>query len=340
MHNGPVTPILETHSLTIGYRATKDAASTILADLELVLQPGEFACLLGPNGAGKSTLLRTLSRTQPALEGAVLLDGADLAGYSARDLARRLSVVLTEPIAPGLLTVAELVALGRHPHTDWSGRLTEADHAIVAWALEATGSSALAKRQVTALSDGERQRVLIARALAQQPRLMLLDEPTAFLDVQRRVEITGLLRRLARETGLAVLLSTHDLELALRTADTIWLVTDDRQLRAGAPEDLALAGAFDTVFRSPDVRFDPQLGAFRLRQPAGPSAFVQGVGPAALWAGRALERAGCSLVTRIEQAEIVIQASAEGGAIWQITRGERTRSVTSLRELVGAIANG
>ncbi len=331
---GPVTAILQTHQLNIGYPAAKGGAGTVLDRLDLILQPGEFACLLGPNGAGKSTLLRTLSRTQPALGGVIELDGANLETYSARELARRLSVVLTEAIAPGLLTATELVALGRHPHTDWSGRLSDADHAIVAWALQATGSSALAERQVNALSDGERQRVMIARALAQQPRLMLLDEPTAFLDVQRRVEITALLRRLARETGLAVLLSTHDLELALRTADTVWLVTDDRKLRSGAPEDLALAGAFDTVFRSPDVRFDPELGAFKLRQPAGPTAIVAGTGPTALWAARALERAGCNLVTRAEQAEILVTADPDR---WTLQRGDRSRTIASLRELAQAV---
>ncbi len=330
--------ILETHQLSVGYRVSNDGPIPVLEHLDLALQPGEFACLLGPNGAGKSTLLRTLSRTQPSLGGAVVLDGAALETYSARELAQRLSVVLTEAITPGLLTVAELVALGRHPHTDWSGRLSDADHAIVAWALDVTGSTALAGRQVTALSDGERQRVMIARALAQQPRLMLLDEPTAFLDVQRRVEITGLLRRLARETGLAVLLSTHDLELALRTADTVWLVTDDRKLRAGAPEDLALAGAFDTVFRSPEVRFDPELGAFRLRSTGGPCAYVHGQGLIALWATRALERAGCSLTARPEQAEIVVTARVGASPTWALQRDGRTDTFDTLRALAQAVS--
>lgn len=331
--------ILQTRDLTIGYRQGRDSALPILEHLNLELQVGEFACLLGPNGAGKSTLLRTLSRTQPALGGAIVLDGVALESLSARDLARRLSVVLTENVTPGLLTARELVELGRHPHTDWSGRLSEDDHALVAWALEATGSRSLADRQVTALSDGERQRVMIARALAQQPRLMLLDEPTAFLDVQRRVEITGLLRRLAHETGLAVLLSTHDLELALRTADTVWLVTDERKLSSGAPEDLALAGAFDTVFRSPDVRFDPDLGVFKLRQPAGPGAFVNGSGPAALWASRALERVGCSLVSRSDQAEIIITAHPNGSR-WDVQRHGRTQVASTLSELAKSVERG
>ncbi len=334
-----MTAILQTRDLSVGYRQARDSALPILEHLNLELQPGEFACLLGPNGAGKSTLLRTLSRTQPALSGAILLDGLALESLSARDLARRLSVVLTENVTPGLLTAQELVALGRHPHTDWSGRLSEEDHTLVAWALEATGSRSLAERQVTALSDGERQRVMIARALAQMPRLMLLDEPTAFLDVQRRVEITGLLRRLAHETGLAVLLSTHDLELALRTADTIWLVTDDHKLGSGAPEDLALAGAFDTVFRSPDVRFDPDLGVFKLRQPAGPGAFVVGSGPTALWAARALERVGCSLVARLDQAEIVVTAHPDSPH-WDVQRHGRTETVANLSELAKSVERG
>jgi iron complex transport system ATP-binding protein len=232
----------------------------------VALNAGELVCLLGPNGAGKSTLLRTLAALQPPLAGRVLLDGADLHAMPARERARRLSVVLTDRIQVGQLTAYTLFGLGRYPHTNWSGRLTEADHAVIRRALAATGATDLAARPVGDLSDGERQKVLIARALAQEPRLMVLDEITAFLDLPRRVEVMRLLGRLARTTENAVLLATHDLDLALRSADRIWLLPRGGPLQVGAPEDLILSGAFESVFATEGVAFDRADGSFRLHR--------------------------------------------------------------------------
>ena len=252
---------LQTHDLSIGY--TGRPARILAAQLDLTLRAGELVCLIGPNGAGKSTLMRTLAGMQPPLHGSVALLGDDLADLPAREVARRLSVVLTERVNPGLLTAYTLVALGRHPYTDWSGRLTQQDDASVRAAIAAVGAQNLADRQVGELSDGERQKIMIARALAQEPAVLLLDEPTAFLDLPRRVEIMQLLRNLARDQQRAILLSTHDLDLALRTADRIWLLPGDGSLHTGAPEDLVLSGAFAAAFRAEGVAFDPQTGAFR-----------------------------------------------------------------------------
>ncbi|MBC7811577.1 MAG: ABC transporter ATP-binding protein, partial [Burkholderiales bacterium] len=197
--------VLQTHNLAIGYAPSRGEWRVVAQNLNLTLNRGELVCLIGPNGAGKSTLMRTLAGMQPALAGGgrVLLLGDEVGALKANELARRLSVVLTERIDAGLLSVFELVALGRYPYTEWSGALTAHDEDVIQWALKAVGAAALANRSVGELSDGERQKALIARALAQEPALMLLDEPTAFLDLPRRVEIMRTLRELARNTGRA-----------------------------------------------------------------------------------------------------------------------------------------
>lgn len=170
---------IETKSLEIGYDAGKTGRTVVARNINLRLNPGELVCLLGPNGAGKSTLMRTLSAMQAPLAGQVLLDGKNIHRMDARERARVLSVVLTERITVGLLDVYTLVSLGRYPYTGWNGKLTEQDHQVIQWALQVVNASEFANRQVLELSDGERQRVMMARALAQQPRLMVLDEITA-----------------------------------------------------------------------------------------------------------------------------------------------------------------
>ncbi len=290
----PVRPteVLRAENLAIGYHLPRRGERVVAAGLHLEIGAGEMVCLLGPNGAGKSTLMRTLAGLQPALAGTVWLDGASLDNLSAAERARRLSIVLTERVDVGNLSAFALVSLGRHPYTGWSGGLTSEDRVAVAWALHAVGAAELAARPVLELSDGERQKVLIARALAQEPRLILLDEPTAFLDLPRRVEMMGVLRTLARETGRAILLSTHDLDLALRSADRLWLLGGDGLLHAGAPEDLVLSGAFERAFASERVNFDAFAGSFRIERPAAGIVHLHGDGLARRWTERGLEREG------------------------------------------------
>ena len=233
-------PILNTNNLAIGYKTSRGRTHIVAADICASLIPGELVCLLGANGAGKSTLLRTIAGMQPPIQGTVELLGNDIYNLAPQELAKILSLVLTEKIDVGMLCAETLVSMGRYPYTDWWGNLTAKDEKIVQWAIASVGSLHLAKRNVNQLSDGERQKIMIARALAQEPALMLLDEPTAFLDLPRRVEIMQLLRQLAQQTKKAILLSTHDLDLALRLADKIWLLTADGFLQIGAPEDLVL----------------------------------------------------------------------------------------------------
>lgn len=298
-------PILTTHNLNIGYQPSRKQRETVLANINLALHPGEFVCLLGPNGAGKSTLLRTLSGVQAALGGEARIGEADVQTLSKKALARQLSVVLTDRLEVGNLTAYDLVSLGRHPHTGLLGRLSAADHRVVRWAMHVTRATPLAERYLSKMSDGQRQRILIARALAQEPQVMFLDEPTAFLDLPTRVEITGLLRRLARDVGLAVLLSTHDLDLALRLADKLWLVTPDGRLISGTPEDLILRGELQAAFASDDISFDAEAGGFRLREGDGAPVVLHGDGVGRALARRALEREGYRIV---EQAEAISSA--------------------------------
>lgn len=289
-------PVLQTHHLDIGYKQARRAAKVVVSDIDVTLHAGELVCLIGPNGAGKSTLMRTLAGMQPALAGEVDLLGEAVGSLNPREMARRLGIVLTERQDVGKLTAYELVALGRYPHTDWTGRLSEDDERAIQAAIEAVGAVDLATRQVNELSDGERQKVMIARALAQEPAVILLDEPTAYLDLPRRVEIMATLRTLAHQTGRAILLSTHDLDLALRTADTLWLLPKGGPLMVGAPEDLVLNGALAEAFRSEGVEFDLQTGSFRMVAHQIGEIGLIGEGVVAIWTARALERLGFRIV--------------------------------------------
>ncbi|WP_449394873.1 ABC transporter ATP-binding protein [Devosia riboflavina] len=202
--------LLETHDLTVGYRS-RGQTRAVLRDINVQVAPGGLVCLLGVNGIGKSTLMRTLARMEPALAGSVEINGTDITRMSQYDLARHVAVVLTERVAIGSMPAFKLVELGRYPHVGWSGTLSGADREIVRDAIVAVGAEHLAHREITELSDGERQRIMIARALAQRPAVLLLDEPAAFLDVSARVEMIATLRKLAREQNVAVILSSHDL---------------------------------------------------------------------------------------------------------------------------------
>lgn len=267
-------------------------AQRVLDGLNATTAPGELTVLIGPNGTGKSTLLRTVAGLQPALGGQVFIDGITVESIPPTDLARRLAVVLTERDLPPLLTARELAGLGRHPHTGFTGRLSAGDHEIVAWALASVRATHLADRAVTELSDGERQRVLVARALAQEPSAILLDEPTAFLDVTSRVALMGLLRRLARERNLVIVISTHDLELALRVADRVWLLTPTGHLHTGTPEELTLQGVVGTAFDGDELSFDPGSGVFALTPESGGRVRVTADGVHFPLLNRALAREG------------------------------------------------
>lgn len=325
---------LELDHLTIGY-----GRKVVARDLNLHMHAGELVCLLGANGIGKSTLIRTIAGMQPALSGSVRINGADIHTLSTAERARRISLVLTERINPGYMLAYALVALGRHPHTGWSGQLSAADQDIIQWAISAVGAETLAERMVEELSDGERQKIMIARALAQDPALLILDEPTAYLDLPHRIEIMALMARLAHDTQRAVLLSTHDLDLALRYADRLWLIgleAGEVTVKTGAPEDLVLNGAFEQVFARDGLSFDLTTGAFRsrtkLHQPIG----VNGTGIAATWTRRALERAGFTPVAP-ENVPTVIDVIDGDSPLWTLTIDGVTETFASIETLIAAL---
>lgn len=284
-------PAVRATDLAVGYKARR-ATRAVLEHVNVSVDHGEFVCLLGPNGIGKSTLLRTLAGVQAPLAGSVHLGGMDLQHIGPADRARRLGVVLTERVAVEALPVRRIVELGRYPHSNWLGGLGRRDREVVDRAIRAVNAEHLADRDFSRLSDGERQRAMIARALAQEPMVLVLDEPTAFLDLPSRVELMGMLSRLSRDTRLGIVVSTHDLELALRTADTVWLLTRDGRMVAGAPEDIVLSGGIADAFEGQHVRFDPDARTFRLNTGHRGAAAVRGSGLQAAMARAVLEREG------------------------------------------------
>jgi iron complex transport system ATP-binding protein len=321
--------------LAIGYVHLRGPDHIVAHDLDLSLAVGELVCLIGPNGVGKSTLLRTIAGMQSPLDGRVLLDGHDIRTLKASELARLLSIVLTERIHVGILSAYALVALGRTPYTDWTGRLTTRDQEIVRWAIRIVGATELASRNVGELSDGERQKVMIARALAQEPRLMILDEPTAFLDLPRRVEIMRILRRLARTSGSAVLLSTHDLDLALRSADRIWLMRSGGIIEVGAPEDLVLSGAFEATFDSEGIEFDREAGSFKIHTDRASEILLRGSGIEVTWTRRALEREGFCVQDNGHPDLACVEVVRSGNnTTWGTTIGEVTHMHSTLYETI------
>ncbi len=332
--------LLQAIDLDVGY-ASRRQRTTVLAGVTVAAEAGELIAVLGPNGAGKSTLLRTLAGLQPALGGRVELLGRSLAELRPRELARRIGVVLPERVRVGLMRAFDLVALGRHPHTGWLGRLKPSDREKVEEALADAGVAELSARDVATLSDGERQKVMIARALAQESTVMILDEPTAFLDLPARVEIMALLLRLARgREERAVLLSTHDLDLALASADRVWLLDGRGGLACGVPEDLVLNGAFGAAFERGPVRYDAASGSFRTTPHPAAAVVFSGAGVAGRWTERALERWGFEVREAGDEGgdEPRVEVALEDGeTLWRSTVGGERRSHGSIEELLGRL---
>ena len=250
--------IYSTRNLAVGYRNGKNAV-TLLKDLNLNLHEGKLVALLGQNGAGKSTLLRALTCDERPLAGTIEVNGRNLLEMSQKERSRVIGLVSTERIQAGALTVTELVSLGRQPHTGFLGRLDDEDREIVRQSMVDSGIIAKADAYVASLSDGERQKAMIARALAQQTPIIILDEPTAFLDVASRIETMRLLQTLAHDRGKAVLLSSHDISQSLMLADELWLITTDRQVLTGNTRQLVAQGAMDHLFTNRTIHFNPQI---------------------------------------------------------------------------------
>ncbi|PAM94034.1 ABC transporter ATP-binding protein [Flavobacterium sp. IR1] len=258
-----MTTILKTSNLSIGY-TSKKATVVIAEQLNLNLVAGKLIALIGANGIGKSTLLRTITGIQHPLQGTVFLNDKNIATYKPLDLAQHLSLVLTEKLPPSNLSVFELVALGRQPYTNWIGTLTQTDIDKVQQALELTQIEHLAQKKHCEISDGQLQKVLIARALAQDTPLIILDEPTTHLDLLHKVSLFKLLKKLTQETNKCILFSTHDIDLAIQLSDEMIIMTPEMVVQ-DEPQHLISKGSFNTLFKDENITFDTEKGKFIIR---------------------------------------------------------------------------
>ncbi len=261
------TSTIDIQNLSIGY-TTKKGVKTVAENLNTSLWRGELTCLLGVNGIGKSTLLKTLSGFLGRLEGNILIEGKNIDDFQDKDLAKQISVVLTEKVMIHNMTVRELIGMGRSPYNGFWGTINKEDHVVIDECIDMVNIRKLEHRYIDNLSDGERQKVMIAKALAQDTPIILLDEPTAFLDFPSKVEIVQLLHRLTRQTDKTIFLSTHDLELALQSADKLWLMDKNSKIHIGTPEDLALNGVLRSFFQKKGILFDEYSGLFRIQNQA------------------------------------------------------------------------
>lgn len=276
--------------LSLGYVHQK-VKKEILSDLKFELYSGELICLLGPNGVGKSTLIKAiLGQIQP-WKGSIQLNQKSITGFSLEELAKRIAVVLTDPVFPGNMTVGQLVALGRTPHTGWSGKLNPSDREVVEKALSDTKITYLRDERLSEISDGQRQKAMIARALAQDGQVMILDEPTAHLDLVNRFEIMSLLREIAHSQQKAILVVTHDLDIAIETADRFWILNCGTPLISGKPEDLILSGQINRLLPSDKYRFSLSRGRMEFEN-QDLRFEIQGPQELVFWVEKALIKAG------------------------------------------------
>ena len=321
-----MTPHLQTHNLSVGY-SRKESSNSLFNHLNLDLVAGELVCFMGPNGIGKSTLIRTLARLQKPLSGSITTE-------------KKIAVVLTDRIHAYNMTVIDLVTFGRYPYLNWDIKLNEEDNSIIDRSISQVHLENLAEKNIEELSDGQLQMAMIARALAQETEILLLDEPTAHLDLNNRVEIMNLLRHLARTTNKAILIATHELDLALQTADKIWLATSKKKILTGLPEDLVLDGSFDEVFQLKG--FDLKTGKMSHEAHRKISVQLIGEGHEYLWTKNALERSGYKIATDLPAGQAGVQIKIilikEGSKIgWKVILADSDQFFDSLAQVIGAL---
>lgn len=315
---------LTTSALKIGYQhGTTD--NVLFDNLNLELPLGQLVCFMGPNGIGKSSLIRTLAGLQNPLSGEILLQ------HSNKNREQLISVVLTDKISSGNMTVYDLIAFGRYPYLRWNVDLSYADEEIIHRAISYVHIESLSKTPLHELSDGQMQMAMIARAIAQDTSIILLDEPTAHLDLNNRVEIMRLLRRLAKATNKAILVATHELDLALQTADWIWLTTREKNILSGMPEDLVLDGSFDNIFQFKG--FDLKTGKVQHYPDKDIRVSLTGEGPELLWTKNALERNGFEVSEEKSEYHISLVKN-KGSLSWLLYTPAGEMQVVSLREVI------
>lgn len=331
--------ILHINNLTIGYGKGK-RARVVHSGINASMFTGKLVCLLGENGAGKSTLIRTLCGFQRALGGQVTIFGKNLLHLSEKELALIAAVVLTDRVIVPNATVEELVGLGRSPYTGTMGILNDNDKEIVHSSIKKCGILHKKKESLANLSDGEKQKAFVAKALAQDTPVIILDEPTAFLDLPARVEIIQLLRHIANTSNKSVLMSTHDLDLALQMADTLWLLTPHKPLQQGSPEDLLLKNEFQSVFESRGIEFDNRTGHFRVGYDFKYTLAVKGHGFEYVLVRRAFARKGIEIIAKNNSHNSWLQIDKEGDFMFSYYRNsERIVAENSIEKILYLILN-
>jgi iron complex transport system ATP-binding protein len=322
--------LLTTHSLAIGY-----GDCIIQQHLDLFAEQGNLICLIGTNGSGKSTLLRTLGGLQKPLKGDIFIHGKMLAKLSQHERSMLLSLVLTDPVEDDNMTVFDLVSLGRFPYTNWIGTLTDNDKKIIRTAISQVNLTSKTNAYLREISDGEKQRAIIAKALTQDTPLVLLDEPTAHLDLPNRIEIMLLLRRLSVNTRKTFILSTHELDLAIQMADNIWLIHPHR-IETGIPEDLMLSGKLQQIFGNNSFYFDKRDGHFSIHHILGDlEVQVSGEEIPVVWTIHALNRFGIKVTNA---ADIQIIANHQRFSLRK-NNASAWQELHSIEELLDVIMN-
>ncbi len=329
---------IQISNLKIGYTSSREESGFSRDGISFTARKGEMVALIGPNGAGKSTLLRTICGFHKILAGDCLYYGFPLNRFSPKELAGMISFVSTENILVANMSVANLVAYGRFPYTNWLGKLSDTDHYKVTDALDKAGLTHLAHRMVTHISDGERQRAFIARAVAQDTPVIILDEPTSFLDVSNKYEIFHFLHQLAHQDGKTIVLSTHDMNIALREMDKLWLMPESENLE-GSPEDAVLKGWINRLFSNSRIGFDAGEGDFFFRKEPAGIAGIKGNGLPYILTIRALERKGY-VITREGPADIevsVVQNELSGEVSWEMVKNGHISKFSSIYSLMAEL---
>ena len=249
--NLPQEYYIETENLSVGYDG-----KPLIEHIGIRVRRGEVLTLIGPNGSGKSTILKSIVGQLKLIAGTILLDREDMAARSRNDIAKRMAILMTERLQPELMTCRDMVSTGRYPYTGRLGLLSEEDKKIVQDALLKVHGEELAERPFTAISDGQRQRILLARALCQQPQIIILDEPTSFLDIRYKLELLTILKTMVREKNLAVIMSLHELDLAERVSDTVVCVSGDRIDRIGTPDEIFTKEYIASLYHMEPGKYD------------------------------------------------------------------------------------
>jgi iron complex transport system ATP-binding protein len=328
-----LSEILTLESLKIGYQSGNHK-NVLLPPLNANACKGELIAVIGRNGIGKSTLLRTLTGLQPAIGGEIYYNRKSIKDHTKTELAQKVGYISTEILKISNMSVYDLVSLGRFPHTNWIGRIDSFDHGVIIDAIAKTGMSAFGNRYISELSDGERQKAMIARILAQDTGIMVMDEPTAFLDIRSQYDILHLLHVLSQENEKTIIFSTHDLHMAISQSDKIWLILEDKLIE-GAPEDLMMKGAFDHLFDPSHVQFNSDDGTFSFRREERGSIFLEGDGKIRHWTEKAINRAGYSLSETMTNPYIRVPVSHSSN--WQLLVSDKIYEFGSIYELVGSL---